>query len=88
MFNIVGCEMDYVCKKLWSELTMTSDPKVRNCSACMKPVTFCTDQKTLEKSASSGVCVAYLRQERSTARMTMGLPSSRNGKLRTYLDEL
>jgi len=90
MFDIVGCQMDYVCKKLWSELTPTSDPKVRNCSACMKPVTLCTDQNALDKSATGDACVAFLRQEGIAGRMTLGLPSSksRNDKLRRYLDEL
>lgn len=86
MFDIRGCEMDHVCMKLWSDLLPTQDPKVRTCLDCSKPVTFCTDQRSLEKSASSGTCVAFFRQEESTVRMTVGLPS--RGKLRAYLDEL
>jgi len=86
MFDIRGCKMDYVCTKLWSDLVPTQDPRVRTCLDCSKPVTFCTDQSSLEKSASSGACVAFFRQEESAVRMTVGLPSS--GKLRAYLDGL
>lgn len=87
-FQIVGCTMEFVCEKLWSELQLTADPKVRNCSSCMKPVTFCADQTALDQLAAGGACVALLLQEGSALWMTVGLPSGRSGKLRLYLDDL
>ena len=87
-FDIVGCDMAHVCTKRLGALTPTLNPVERQCADCMKVVTFCTDQRSLEIAAASGGCVAYLRQEGNMNRITLGLPASRSLKLMRYLDDL
>jgi hypothetical protein len=86
VFDILGCAMDYSCKKLWSQLVPTADPTVRTCLDCNSPVTLCADQKSLERAANGGQCVAFLSRGGDSDRMTVGLPSS--DKLRAFLDDL
>lgn len=57
------CEMDIVCPKQWGELAVTSDPLVRDCAECGKPVHFIDSQEALEAAAAKGRCVAFLNEE-------------------------
>lgn len=57
------CEMDFNCPKQWDELISTTDPLVRDCDECGKPVHFIDSQEELEKAAANGQCVAFYNQE-------------------------
>lgn len=85
--DILGCEMEYLCTKLWSELVPTPDIRVRTCPDCKSQVTLCKDRNSLERSATSGQCVTFLSKDGNSVRMTVGLPSAR-GRLRAFLNEL
>jgi len=55
------CDMDVNCPKSWDELKLTSDPLIRNCSDCGKPVHFIDSQEELRKAAEAGQCVAFYK---------------------------
>lgn len=86
--TVLGCPMTYVCSKRWADMTPTSNPRVRFCAACSKPVTLCVDRGSLAQVASRGGCVALLEGTDPTPRRTLGLPASGSDRLRRYLDGL
>jgi hypothetical protein len=74
--DIIGCPMSYVCTKRWSELTVTSDANVRHCSQCNKPVTLCSDNRSLDRVRKARGCAAIKSGTGRSFRMILGLPSS------------
>lgn len=50
-----------VCDVGWHELRETSDPNIRSCSACNKPVRLCLSEEAARAAATAGLCIAYKR---------------------------
>ena len=80
--------MSYVCSKVWDDLTPTTDPHIRNCNVCSKPVALCTDRRALLEASKTGGCVALMPTRGPTRRTTLGLPAYGSDRLRRYLDGL
>jgi hypothetical protein len=57
--SIWFCEMEINCPKQWDDLAVTSDPLVRDCDDCGKPVHFVDTPDKLENAAQNGQCVAF-----------------------------
>lgn len=51
---------EYKCPMSWGNLAQTSDPSVRHCAECQKPVYLVTSEELLLERAERGECAAIV----------------------------
>jgi hypothetical protein len=59
---IQNCDWEIAiqCPQHWNGLDVTSDPKVRSCSTCLKSVYRCESEGELRQCVAEGKCVAFM----------------------------
>lgn len=69
-FCVENCPLVFQCSKRWHELKkIDSEPEIRFCSDCQKPVYKVDNNSDYEKHAAAGHCVALYFNE-----MMIGVP--------------
>ncbi len=56
--EIRNCQFNFECPKLWTELSVTSNSKIRRCNNCNQDVHFCQTAKELHNAIVKNLCVA------------------------------
>ena len=57
-FTIGNCRATFACPRLWSKLTETADPLVRDCGSCNRHVYLCVTPDEVEAKVKAGNCIA------------------------------
>ena len=57
ILKAAGCQMEVICKKIWSELDETDEDGIRFCRDCKQAIFNTTTPAELRVAAEKGVCV-------------------------------
>ena len=56
-FTIGNCRATFACPRLWSKITETADPLVRDCGSCNRRVYLCVTPDEVEAMVKAGNCI-------------------------------
>ncbi len=72
---IRNCQFAFRCTQRWNSLEPTSDPSVRRCHECERPVVLCKTDDELREALLANECVAVPTHDGSALTHTVGVLS-------------
>jgi hypothetical protein len=77
---IRNCRFAFRCHQQWSGLEQTSDPRIRYCHECSRPVVLCRSDAELRTSLEADECVAIPGANSCDSLHTVGIVMPRGWK--------